>query len=163
MKDIILQRRDPLDLATSAPASAADPVLALRRVRVRLGYDRQAHLAWHDRTHPVEPVAVAHRVGPATSGQGGPVSASAIGDNPESSAEALVEALDGSERKLLLSHLARAYPEVVEAGFARLAEYHAAAADRQRASRRRREHDKRRRRRAEDDVSSRPAGTRARC
>lgn len=29
-----------------------DPVLALHRMQVRLGYDRQAHLAWHDREHP---------------------------------------------------------------------------------------------------------------
>lgn len=39
-------------------------------------------------------------------------------------AESSAEALDGSERKLLLSHLARAYPDVVEAGVAWLAEYH---------------------------------------
>ena len=50
--DIIAQGQDPLDPATFAPAAAADPVLALHRMHVRLGYDRQAHLAWHDREHP---------------------------------------------------------------------------------------------------------------
>jgi hypothetical protein len=59
--------------------------------------------------------------------------------------EALVEALDGSERKLLLSHLARTYPDVVETSAAWLAEFHEAARERQRTARRRREHDKRRR------------------
>jgi hypothetical protein len=63
----------------------------------------------------------------------------------ESPAAALVEALDGSERKLLLSHLARAYPDAVETSVAWLAEYHKGARERQRKARRRREHDKRRR------------------
>src|ERR1700684_1508389 len=61
----------------------------------------------------------------------------------EAGAESSAEALDGSERKLLLSHLARTYPDVVEAGVAWLAEYHKAARERQRTARRRREHDKR--------------------
>jgi hypothetical protein len=34
------------------PLPAADPVIALHRMHVRLGYDRQAHLAWYDRKHP---------------------------------------------------------------------------------------------------------------
>ena len=71
--------------------------------------------------------------------------ASLVKADVESPAEALVEALDGSERKLLLSHLARAYPDAVETSVAWLAEYHEAARERQRAARRRREHDKRRR------------------
>jgi hypothetical protein len=65
----------------------------------------------------------------------------------EAGAESSADALDGSERKLLLSHLARTYPDVVEAGVAWLAEYHKAARERQRTARRRREHDKRRRQR----------------
>jgi hypothetical protein len=84
-----------------------------------------------------------------TSGQGEPVSATLAVDGPDSSAEALAEALDGSERKLLLAHLARAYPDVVDAGFAWLAEYHAAVAERHRAAARHKEHDRRRRQRAE--------------
>ena len=67
----------------------------------------------------------------------------------QADAESSAETLDGSERKLLLSHLARTYPEVVEAGVAWLAEYHKAARERQRTARRRREHDKRQRQRAE--------------
>jgi hypothetical protein len=67
----------------------------------------------------------------------------------EAGAESSAEALDGSERKLLLSHLARAYPDLVEAGVAWLAEYHEAARERQRKARRCREHDKRQRHRAE--------------
>lgn len=98
---------------------------------------------------------------PSVSGPGGggseplpghaePASASAGGGGPELSAEALADGLDGSERKLLLAHLARAHPELVEAGYAWLADWHAANAERQRANRRRREHDKRRRQRAEE-------------
>ena len=64
---------------------------------------------------------------------------------PELSVEAHVKALDGGERKLLLDHLARAYPDVVEAGFALLAEWRAECAEQRRAGRRRREHARRRR------------------
>lgn len=71
-------------------------------------------------------------------------------DARELSAKALADALDGSERKLLLGHLARVHPELIEAGFAWLAEYHEASAERRRVSRRRRDHDKRRQRRAEE-------------
>lgn len=60
-------------------------------------------------------------------------------------AQSLVEALDGSERKLLLSRLARAYPDAVETSVAWLAEYHEGAREQQRTARRRREHDRRRR------------------
>jgi hypothetical protein len=64
----------------------------------------------------------------------------------ELSTEARVEALDGNERKLLLGRLARAYPDVVEAGFALVAEWHADCAEHRRKGLRRREHDRRRRR-----------------
>lgn len=57
----------------------------------------------------------------------------------------LVAALDGSERKLLLVLLARAYPEVVEAGFALVAAWRAERAEHRRKGLRRREHDRRRR------------------
>lgn len=93
----------------------------------------------------------------AKCGTGGPLrdspqpnSARLAEGGPELSAETLVEGLDGSERKLLLDHLARAHPELVEAGVAWLAEYHAANAERRRADRKRKEKDRRRRRRAEE-------------
>jgi hypothetical protein len=82
-----------------------------------------------------------------TSGQGEPVSATLAEDGPKSSAEARVEALDGSERKLLLAHLARAYPDVVDAGSVWLAEYHAANAERRRLANNRKSKDRRRRQR----------------
>jgi hypothetical protein len=51
---------------------------------------------------------------------------------PEPSVAALVEALDGCERKLLLSHLAQTSPAVVHAGVVWLGEYHAANRERRR-------------------------------
>jgi hypothetical protein len=61
---------------------------------------------------------------------------------------AVTEGLDGSERKLLLNHLATVYPEVVEAGFAWLAEYHAAVAERRRIASKEKYRERRRRQRA---------------
>jgi hypothetical protein len=62
---------------------------------------------------------------------------------PEPSAAALVEALDGCERKLLLSHLARTSPAVVHAGIEWLAEYHAASRERRRTIHNRKSKDRR--------------------
>jgi hypothetical protein len=45
------------------------------------------------------------------------------GAGTELSVETRVESLDGSERKLLLYQLARAHPDVVEAGFELLAKW----------------------------------------
>jgi hypothetical protein len=70
------------------------------------------------------------------------------GTGPQLSAAALVEAMDGAERKLLLNHVAQAHPEVVEAGVVWLAEWRAEAAERRRKNARRGEHDRRKRRRA---------------
>ncbi len=75
--------------------------------------------------------------------------ARAVDADAELSAEALVEALDGSERKLLLVRLARAEPAAVEAGVAWLAEYHAANAKRRRVDHNRKSKVRRRRKRAE--------------
>jgi hypothetical protein len=72
-----------------------------------------------------------------------------VGADAELSAEALVESLDGSERKLLLARLARAEPTVVEAGVAWLAEYHAANAERRRANHNRKSKSRRQRKRTE--------------
>jgi hypothetical protein len=82
------------------------------------------------------------------SGQSEPQSRAA-GDGAEPPAEALIEALDGSERKLLLIRLAHVEPAAVAAGTAWLAEYHAANAERRRADRNRKSKDRRRRKRAE--------------
>lgn len=67
----------------------------------------------------------------------------------EPSLAARVEALDGSERIILLGHLARAYPDVVEAGFELVAQWRADNAERRRVAARRKDHDRRRRRAAE--------------
>jgi hypothetical protein len=48
----------------------------------------------------------------------------------EPSAAALVDALDGCDRKILLGHLARTSPALVDAGIAWMAEYHAANRER---------------------------------
>lgn len=77
-----------------------------------------------------------------------PVSAS-VGADPKSSVEARVEALDGSERKLLLAQLAQAHPDVVETGFALLAEWRTERAEQRRKRDRRREHERRQRREKE--------------
>ena len=63
----------------------------------------------------------------------------------EPAAAALVEALDGSERKLLLSYLARTSPAMVQAGILWLAEYHAASRERRRTIHNRKSQDRRRR------------------
>jgi hypothetical protein len=62
--------------------------------------------------------------------------------------EAAVEGMDGSERILLLDWIARTDPSVVAAGFAWLAEYHAANAERRRVDRNRRSTERHRRKRA---------------
>ena len=50
------------------------------------------------------------------SASGAPGCATPVEAGAECAAVAYVEALDGAERKLLLAHIARAYPEVVVAG-----------------------------------------------
>jgi hypothetical protein len=77
------------------------------------------------------------------------VAASLVEGGPELAAVAYVEALDGSERKLLLDQIARAFPEVVEAGAGLVARWRAEGAEERRKKGRRHEHDRRRRRRAE--------------
>jgi hypothetical protein len=67
----------------------------------------------------------------------------------EAAAVAYVDGLDGSERKILLHHIAQAFPDVVEAGTRLVEEWRAEAAEHRRKRQRRNEHDKRRRRRAE--------------
>lgn len=109
---------------------------------------------------PATPVAGGSKIrqlladlGPAGAGRG-PLpdglrqrSASAVEAGSELSAEAYVEALDGSERTILLRHIARAFPDAVEAGVVLVAEWRAECAERRRVAARRREHDKRRERR----------------
>jgi hypothetical protein len=80
--------------------------------------------------------------------QSGMPTATAGGAGTELSVEGRVEDLDGSERAILLTHIARAYPDVVEAGFALVAEWRAECADhRQEAARRKRRERRRRQRR----------------
>lgn len=63
-------------------------------------------------------------------------------------AAAAVEALDGSQRKLLLARLAATDPDAVAAGLAWLERWHAACDERRRADRHRKAKDRRRRQRA---------------
>jgi len=84
------------------------------------------------------------------SASGPPVAANGGGARPELSAEAYVEGLDGSERAVLLRHLAQAWPEVVEAGVELVAQWRAECAERRQeaAKRKRREQRRRARQRA---------------
>ena len=84
-----------------------------------------------------------------SSDQGEPVSATVAEDGPECAAVAYVEALDGAERKILLTHIAQAFPDVVEAGVELVARWRAEAAERRRVASRKHEHERRRRRAAE--------------
>lgn len=83
------------------------------------------------------------------SDQVSPAVASLVHDGPEWSAEARVEALTGGERAVLLTHIARAYPDVVEAGFELVAQWRAECAERRRGAGRERRKRQRRRQRAE--------------
>lgn len=82
-----------------------------------------------------------------TSHQGEPPSVEVGEDSALTSAEQLVKAMDGSERALLLRHLAKVQPTVVETGAAWLGQWRAECAERHRRARRQAEHDRRRRRR----------------
>jgi hypothetical protein len=86
---------------------------------------------------------------PATVRQLSAGAASVAGTGPLGDVAAAVNGLDGSERKLLLGHLAGTRPDVAAAGLAWLAEYHAANAERERIRRRERKREQRRRRRAD--------------
>jgi hypothetical protein len=134
-----LAQRGRAVVPAARPAASPTPVSGGSPTTSRTAY-----------SHLSPQAGAAERGGGRTApGQGEPASARVGGAGPELSAEARVEALDGSERKLLLDHIARVYPAVVEAGFALLAEQRAESAERCRKNGRRREHDRRRRRLAE--------------
>ena len=78
-----------------------------------------------------------------------PVPAIVVDGGPDSAVFAYVDGLDGAERKVLLNHIAQAWPDVVRAGVELVAEWRAECAEHRRKNDRRREHDRRRRRRAE--------------
>jgi hypothetical protein len=67
------------------------------------------------------------------------------GSRKEQGDLAYVDRLDGAERKLLLDHIARAFPEVIEAGAGLVAEWRAECAEHRRKRQRRNEHDRRKR------------------
>jgi hypothetical protein len=84
-----------------------------------------------------------------SSDQSAPAPATPVEDGPECAAVAYVDGLDGSERKVLMHHIAQAWPEVVEAGAELVAQWRAEAAEHRRKRGRRMEHERRRRRAAE--------------
>ena len=89
-----------------------------------------------------EPVP-AHRAPLSASGE--PVAATVVQGGPESAVFAYVDGLDGAERKVLLNHIARAWPEVVEAGVELVAQWRAeCAGHRQEAAKRKRRERRRR-------------------
>jgi len=78
-----------------------------------------------------------------------PVSATVVDVGAESAALAYVDGLDGAERKLLLNHIAQAWPEVVEAGVELVARWRAECAERRQERARRMKSERRRRQRAD--------------
>ena len=81
--------------------------------------------------------------------QSEPAAASLAEDGRECAAVAYVDGLDGSERKVLMHHIAQAFPGVVEAGTELVAQWRAECAEHRRKRQRRNEHDRRRQRRRE--------------
>jgi hypothetical protein len=71
------------------------------------------------------------------------------GAGSEPSVEAYVDELDGAERKVLLNHIAQAWPEVVEAGVELVAQWRAECAERRHAADKRKAKERRRRQRAD--------------
>jgi hypothetical protein len=94
---------------------------------------------------------------PDGSGQGSPVSATSGESGWRPVATAAVEALDGSDRKLLLARLADSDPDVVVAGLTWLQQWHEANAERRAGDRRRKAKDRRRRQRANRNAATRAA------
>lgn len=86
---------------------------------------------------------------PATSRPVSPEAAGVAAGADETDLAAVVDGLDGSERKLLLARLADSDPVAVEAGLRWLAEWHAGNAERRRTDRNRKAKDRRRRQRAQ--------------
>jgi hypothetical protein len=76
------------------------------------------------------------------------------GTGPESAIFAYVDGLPGAERKVLLNHIAQAWPEMVEAGVELVAQWRTECAEHRRKKERRREHDRRRR---QEERGNRPA------
>jgi hypothetical protein len=70
------------------------------------------------------------------------------GAGSEPSVEHYVDGLDGAERKVLLNHIAQAWPEVVEAGVELVAQWRAECAERRYAADKRKAKERRRRQRA---------------
>jgi hypothetical protein len=71
------------------------------------------------------------------------------GAGSEPSVEQYVDGLDGAERKVLLNHIAQAWPEVVEAGVELVAQWRAECAERRHAADKRKAKERRRRHRAD--------------
>jgi hypothetical protein len=87
--------------------------------------------------------------GRTDSGQGEPVSGTRrVQAGSESVVFAYVDGLAGAERKVLLNHIAQAWPEVVEAGVELVAQWRAECAEHRRENGKRRRRDQRRRQRA---------------
>ncbi len=84
-----------------------------------------------------------------TSGQGERAAASLVEGGAELSAEAYVEGLDGAERALLLRHIARAWPDVVEAGVRLVADWRVECAEHRRTATKDRRRERRRRQRGQ--------------
>jgi hypothetical protein len=135
-----------VDELLNALATDAEHTADLRRPhKVMHGHHASCHLtSGQPKWLPGRPLAQSQAVTAMTI-----AAARTVGADAELSAEALVQSLDGSERKLLLARLARAEPTVVEAGVAWLAKYHAANAERRRANHNRKSKSRRQRKRAE--------------
>lgn len=116
--------------------------------------ERSTHLDGSPTTFAATAATVSPQVAPAahaggrtTPGQVPPGLATLAGNGPETAALALVEAMDGSERAVLLRHIAATSPAVVHGGITWLAAWRADVAERRRVASNRKSKDRRRRQR----------------
>lgn len=122
---------------------AARPESQIRRAAT--DFATTSRTAGCDPSPQVAPVAPAG--GRPVSASVAPGSATPVEDGPECAALAYVEALDGSERAVLLRHIAQAWPEVVAAGAELVEQWRAECAESRRANGKRRRREQRRRQR----------------
>jgi hypothetical protein len=76
----------------------------------------------------------------------------------EHAAVVFVDGLDGAERKVLLHHIAQAFPDVVEAGVELVAQWRAESAEHRKERAKRMRNERRRRQRARTGETWPPRG-----
>lgn len=143
-------------VAESVPAAVPAPRPAARAAVISDGSATTSRAA----LVPLSPPVTSAPLGGArdSSGQGGPASASLVEDGTAADVLAYADGLDGSERKVLLNHIAQAWPEVVQVGVELVAQWRAECAERRRESEKRRRRGQRQRLRARTGETWPPRG-----